>query len=283
METLTLLCVAAAGLVFGSFFNVVIYRLPRDMSLAYPPSSCPSCKTQIKPYDNIPVLSYFILRGKCRKCGQRISPIYPAVEALTAVGFVLVFVNAGRVISLEFIAGCVFTSVLIVLGLIDAQHQILPDEITVPGLVLALAYAFFRNDLPFRDALLVFDFPWLKGAALGSGRPFREALVGAILGAGFLLLVYGAYYLVRKKEGMGMGDVTMMLMVGATVGPWRTLLVLILGSFFGALIGIVFMIRHGKKSLQFAVPFGTFLAPAAFVAMLWGEGIVRAYLNLFRR
>ena len=259
METMTLVLVAAAGLVFGSFFNVVIYRLPRELNLSRPPSSCPGCGARIKPYDNIPVLSYLVLGGKCRGCGRKISPVYPAVELLTAVGFVLVHLHAGRALNLEFFAGCLFTSALVVLGFIDAYHQILPDAITMPGLVLALAYAFFRDDLTFRGAL-----------------------VGAVAGSGFLLLVYGAYYLVRKKEGLGMGDVTMMLMVGAYLGLARTLLVLVLASFVGALVGVFFILRRGKD-FQFALPFGTFIAPAAFVAMLWGEAIVRAYLSLYRR
>jgi leader peptidase (prepilin peptidase)/N-methyltransferase len=259
MATLTLFYVVAAGLIFGSFFNVVIYRLPRGLNLSRPPSACPGCGSPIKPHDNIPILSYLILRGKCRKCGQRISPVYPAVEALTAVAFVLVYLEAGRVIGLTAIAGCLFTSALIVLGFIDAYHQILPDAITMPGLVLALAYSFFREDLNFRGALL-----------------------GAVVGGGFLLLVYGAYRLIRKKEGLGMGDVTMMLMVGAFLGWPRTLLVLILASFSGALFGVYLIVRKGKN-VQFALPFGTFIAPAAFVAMLWGERIVRAYLSLYKR
>lgn len=256
---MTLVLVAAAGLVFGSFFNVVIYRLPRELNLSRPPSSCPGCGARIKPYDNIPVLSYLVLGGKCRGCGRKISPVYPAVELLTAVGFVLVHLHAGRALNLEFFAGCLFTSALVVLGFIDAYHQILPDAVTMPGLVLALAYAFFRDDLTFRGAL-----------------------VGAVAGSGFLLLVYGAYYLVRKKEGLGMGDVTMMLMVGAYLGLARTLLVLVLASFVGALVGVFFILRRGKD-VQFALPFGTFIAPAAFVAMLWGESIVRAYLSFYRR
>jgi len=259
METMTVIFIAVAGLVLGSFFNVVIYRLPRGLSLMRPPSSCPGCGARIKPYDNVPVLSYIVLGGKCRKCGRKISAVYPAVEGLTALGFVLVFFNSGRALGLEFFAGCVFTSALIVLGFIDYYHQILPDAVTLPGLVLALAYSFFRDDLTFRGAL-----------------------IGAVVGAGFLLLVYGAYYLIRKKEGLGMGDVTMLLMVGATLGLERTLLTLILGSFVGALVGVYVILRRGKD-FQFALPFGTFLAPAAFVSLLWGERIVRAYLSLYRR
>jgi leader peptidase (prepilin peptidase)/N-methyltransferase len=265
METLTVIFIAVFGLVWGSFLNVVIYRLPRSMSLLQPPSTCPGCGARIKPYDNVPVLSFIILMGKCRNCGRRISPVYPLVEALTALAFILVYDQSGRTLSLEFFAGCLFASALIALGFIDYFHQILPDEITMPGLVLSLVYSFFREDLPLRSALR-----------------FRYALVGAVSGAGFLLLVYGAYRLIRKREGLGMGDVTMLLMIGAYLGWARTLLTLILASFAGALVGVFFIVRR-KKDLQFALPFGTFLAPAAFVAALWGERIVSAYLGLYRR
>jgi leader peptidase (prepilin peptidase)/N-methyltransferase len=259
METVTIVLVAVSGLVLGSFFNVVIYRLPRGLNLSHPPSACPGCGARIKPYDNVPVLSYLLLHGRCRRCRRPISAVYPAVEALTAIGFVLVYLNAGRALGGPFFAGCLFTSALVVLGFVDYFHQVLPDAVTMPGLVLALAYAFVRDDLSFRGALL-----------------------GAVLGSGFLLLVYGAYYLVRKKEGLGMGDVTMMLMVGAFLGPLRTLFVLILASFSGAIVGL-YLVRRKGRDYQFALPFGTFIAPAAFVAMLWGERIVRAYLSLYKR
>jgi leader peptidase (prepilin peptidase)/N-methyltransferase len=255
METLTILFIGLAGLVFGSFFNVVIYRLPRGLNLSRPPSACPGCGARIKPYDNVPLLSYLALGGRCRRCGMRISPLYPAVEAMTALGFILVYLDAGRTVGLDFFAGCLFTGALIVLGVIDAAHQILPDVITLPGLALALVYAFFREDLNVRGALL-----------------------GAVVGGGFLMVVYGAYRLIRKKEGLGMGDVTMMLMVGAFLGPLRTLFVLILASLAGAVVGVFLIVRRGKD-VQFALPFGTFLAPAAFVAMLWGNEVVAWYLS----
>jgi leader peptidase (prepilin peptidase)/N-methyltransferase len=255
METLTILFVGLAGLVLGSFFNVVIYRLPRGLNLSRPPSACPGCGARIKPYDNVPLVSYLVLGGRCRRCGMRISPIYPVVEALTALGFILVYLDAGRALGLEFFAGCLFTSALIVLGVIDAYHQILPDVITLPGLVLALAYAAVRDDLTLRGALL-----------------------GAVAGGGFLMAVYGAYRLIRKKEGLGMGDVTMMLMIGAFLGPLRTVFVLILASLAGAAVGIFLIVRRGKDA-QFALPFGTFLAPAAFVAMLWGNEVVAWYVS----
>ena len=259
METLTILFIGLSGLVLGSFFNVVIFRLPRGLNLSRPPSACPGCGRRIKPYDNIPLVSYLILGGRCRRCGMRISPIYPAVEAMTALGFILVYLHAGSALRLEFFAGCLFTSALIVLGVIDAYHQILPDVITLPGLVLALVYAFFREDLNVPGALL-----------------------GAVVGGGFLMVVYGAYRLIRKKEGLGMGDVTMMLMVGAFLGPLRTLFVLILASLTGAAFGVFLIARRGKDA-QFALPFGTFLAPTAFIAMLWGNQVVAWYISKLPR
>jgi leader peptidase (prepilin peptidase)/N-methyltransferase len=259
METMRLVVVILFGLVWGSFLNVVIYRLPLGLNLATPPSTCPRCGTRIRPYDNIPLLSYLLLGGKCRHCRAPISPVYPLVEALTAGAFVLAFFHHGREWSWPLLATCLFAGALIALGFIDYFHQILPDEITIPGLVLALGYSFVRRDLTFLQALL-----------------------GAAVGAGFLLVVYLVYKGVRKKEGLGFGDVTMMLFVGAFVGWQKTLLTLILASFAGALVGVV-LIAVRKKDLQHALPFGTFLAPAAYVAALWGEAIISAYLGLFKR
>jgi len=258
METLTVIFIAVAGLIVGSFLNVVIYRLPRGLSLVRPPSTCPECGARIKPYDNIPVLSYIVLRGRCRKCGARISPVYPAVELLTAACFLAVYFDSGRILNLAFFAGCLFAVSLVALGFIDFFHQILPDHITMPGLLLFLIYALFREDLTLRGAL-----------------------IGAVTGAGFLFTLYLVYLFIRKKEGLGMGDVTMMLMIGAYLGLAKTFLTLVLASFAGAAVG-VFLITRKNKNLQFAVPFGTFLAPAAFIAALWGDAIVRAYLGLFR-
>jgi len=252
-----IILIVVFGLVWGSFLNVVIYRLPRGFSIVRPPSSCPQCGKQIKAYENIPILSYLVLRGKCRSCKATISPAYPLVEALTPFCFLLVYMQYS--LSPHFFVSCLFVSALIVLGFIDYNHQILPDEVTLPGFVLALLYTFFRDDLSLVQALL-----------------------GAGVGAGFLLLVYGIYYLVRKKEGLGLGDVTMMLLVGAFLGWKLTLLTLILASFGGAVVGVFFIIFK-KKDLQHALPFGTFLAPAAFVALLYGQKIIDAYLSLYRQ
>ncbi len=251
VEALVVLC----GMAWGSFLNVVIYRLPHGLSLALPPSHCPQCETRIKLYHNIPVLSWVLLRGKCRYCGAKIPATYLLVEVLTPLAFLALYLNFG--LSLHFFISCLFSSGLIALTFIDLYHQILPDKITLPGLVLGLIYAFFRDDLTL-----------------------RQALVGAVVGAGILLLVYGTYYLLRRKEGLGMGDVTLMLMVGAYLG-WRgAVLTLILGSFLGALVG-VYIIVVRRKDMQFALPFGTFLAPAAFVGLVWGERIITWYLGMF--
>ena len=244
------------GLAWGSFLNVVIYRLPLGMSLVKPASSCPQCKRKIPFYDNIPFFSYLLLRGKCRKCGAKIPLSYFLVEILTPLSFLLVYQKHS--LSFFFVASCLFASAMIVLGFIDFYHQILPDEITLPGIVLALVYAPFRSDLNL-----------------------TQALIGAVVGAGFLLFIYGAYFLLRKKEGLGMGDVTMMLLIGAYLGWKLTFFTLILASFVGAIVG-VFFIFFRKKDFQYALPFGTFLAPAAYFALLWGEPIIQAYLSLFR-
>jgi leader peptidase (prepilin peptidase)/N-methyltransferase len=245
------------GLAWGSFLNVVIYRLPRGLSLISPPSACPGCGRRIKAYDNIPVISYILLRGKCRACGLRISLVYPIVELITPICFLLLYARFS--LSVAFFASCLFASALIALCFIDLHHQILPDEITLPGLILALLYSGFRSDMTL-----------------------RQSMIGAVSGAGFLLLIYAAYLLLRKKEGLGMGDVTLMLLIGAYLGWVKAFFTLLAGSFVGALVGL-FLMSFRKKDLQFALPFGTFLAPAAFVALVWGDRIINAYISLYRR
>ncbi len=245
------------GLTWGSFLNVVIYRLPRNLSLIRPPSSCPRCQSRIKFYDNIPVLSFILLGGKCRSCGAPISFSYPLVELITAMSFLIL--HAQYSWSLHFFASSVFASALIVLGFIDFFHQLLPDEITLPGLLLAIVYSLFRKDLNL-----------------------RQSLIGAVVGAAFLLAIYVGYFLLRKKEGLGLGDITMMLLIGAFLGWARALLTLIVASLVGSAVGL-FLIYGRKKDFQYSLPFGTFLAPAAFFSLLWGEKIIKAYMSLYKR
>ena len=244
------------GLAWGSFLNVLIYRIPKKMSLLTPPSSCPDCHNKIKFYHNIPVFSYIWLKGKCRYCGAKIPLSYPLVEILTPLTFVLIYYKFS--LSLHFFTSCLFASALIVLCVIDYNHQILPDIITLPGLVLAVVYSFFRTDLSLSNSL-----------------------VGAVSGAGFLLAVYALYYFIRKKEGLGMGDVTLMLFIGSYLGWKMSFFTLLIASFAGAGVGIYFVFFK-KKSFQYSLPFGTFLAPAALFSLLWGNQILEAYLQLFK-
>jgi len=243
------------GLAWGSFLNVVIYRLPLGLNLAHPPSACPACGTPIKPWDNIPVFSYLFLRGRCRKCGKSFSVRYILVEMLTPALLAVLHLEYG--LTPQFFAAAIFTSALIALAFIDFDHKILPDKITFPVTGLGLGYTFFRPDLT----------------------PL-QALLGAAAGGGVLLLLYGGYYLIRKKEGLGLGDVTMMIMIGVFLGWGRALLTVILASFAGALVGVVIIVVK-KRDLQFALPFGTFLAPAAFAALVWGDRLIAAYLRMF--
>ncbi|MBN1273102.1 MAG: prepilin peptidase [Candidatus Aminicenantes bacterium] len=243
------------GLVWGSFLNVVIHRLPRGESLVHPPSTCPQCGKRIRSYDNIPVVSFIILGGRCRFCRARIPATYPLIEVLTPACFLILFFTFG--LSVHFLASCLFTMFLIGLAFIDFFHQILPDVLTLPGLALALIYAFIRKDMSILQALL-----------------------GAGVGAGVLLLVYGAYYLLRKKEGLGLGDVVMMLFIGAYLGWLSSLFTIILASFLGTMAAVFFLLFK-KKDLQYALPFGTFLAPSAFIALVWGDRIITAYLARF--
>ncbi|MCG2816630.1 MAG: prepilin peptidase [Candidatus Aminicenantes bacterium] len=252
----TLIIVVLFGLVWGSFLNVVIYRLPAGKNIVFPPSACPRCSAKIRPYDNIPVLSFILLGGRCRRCRAPIPVIYFLVELLTPFLFVLLYRSFS--LTFHFLTACLFVSAMIVLAFIDLKHQILPDTVTLPGIVLAVAYAAFRPDLSLRSAL--------------------TASVG---GAAFLLLIYWGYYLLRRREGLGMGDVTMIILIGAYLGPVLTVLTLILASFIGSIVG-AFVLFFGKKDLQFALPFGSFLAPAALVALLWGPPLINWYMALFQ-
>jgi leader peptidase (prepilin peptidase)/N-methyltransferase len=255
MPTAALLAFAAVmGLAVGSFLNVCIYRLPRGESLAYPPSRCPRCGKPLAWYDNVPVLSWLFLRGRCRQCGEPISIQYPIVELVTAGIAVLVvlFTPPGVLLASRL----VLSAMLIVLFVIDLELQILPNIITLPGIAIGLAFSVFAPPGPL------------------------ASLAGIALGAGILYGIAAAYYAVRRQEGMGMGDVKMLAMIGAFLGWRAVLLTLILSSFAGALIGVVLMTSK-REGLRYALPFGTFLALGALAAMLAGDAMLNWYLGLF--
>ena len=220
-----------------------------------PPSRCPKCGYSLRWYDNIPVFGWLLLRGRCRKCGVGVSIQYPIVELITAPLFVLVV----WVTPLGSAAGrtrLLFVCILIALFGIDLEHQILPNSITLPGIVVGVLLS------------LIAPPGW------------RDALIGALLGAGILYAIAGAYYLWRREEGIGMGDVKMLAMIGAFLG-WKAVLVtLVLSSFSGALIGVVLMAAQ-RGGMKLALPFGTFLAIGALVAMFVGEPLIAWYAGFF--
>ena len=273
---------AAFGAVIGSFLNVVIHRLPREESIVFPNSRCPGCGAAIGPFDNIPIISYAILGGKCRSCHARISPRYPAVELLTAILFGLVTWHDGLTFALPF--DLVFVSSLLALVFIDAEHMILPNAITYPGMIFALVA---RLAIPYLVGAPHFDD--LQSLATGpfAGLPLWAAsLVGAVIGAlaggGTLWLMGFLWEKLRGVEAMGLGDVKMMFMVGAYLG-WRlTVLTIFLAVLTGSLTGILLMLKQRERNMQMLLPFGVFLGTASIAALLIGSRIVEWYAGQFR-
>ena len=267
--------------MIGSFLNVVIHRLPREQSIVFPNSTCPRCHAKIKAYDNVPILSFLLLRGQCRSCGARISPRYPAVEALTALLFAAVTWHDGVSFILAF--DLAFTASIVALLFIDAEHMILPNAITYPGIIFALitravvpyvAGPSFFDDLPY----LISVFPPAWPVSLVS---LVGAAIGALAGGGSLWLMGFLWEKLRGVEAMGFGDVKMMFMVGAYLG-WRlTILTILIGAFTGSLAGIAVMIKRGRN-LQMMLPFGIFLGVGSIVSLLVGSRIIQWYASQFR-
>ena len=253
-EILTLVVLALIGACIGSFLNVCIYRLPRRESLVWPASHCTSCGRTLSWYENVPIIGWLALRGRCRTCGERISIVYPIVELLTAVIFVSGYVIYGWTPILA--VRLAFACAMIVLFVIDLQHQILPNVITVPGIVIGFILSFFLPP------------GWLS------------SLLGIVLGGGVLLLIMEAYARARGFEGLGMGDVKMLAMIGAFLGWHLMLLTLVLGSFAGSVIGVGLMASR-RGGMKTALPFGTFLAVGALVAAVTGDAILQWYLSLY--
>lgn len=280
--TLTYIIIGLFGAIIGSFLNVVIHRLPHEESVVFPNSRCPSCGAGIAFYDNLPVLSYVVLRGRCRGCKGAISARYPAVELLTAFLFIAVTWRYGLTAALPF--DLVFVSALIALIFIDAEHMILPNAITYPGIVFVLVA---RLLIPYLSSPTHFDdLPGLLEGSMQSLPVWAASLVGALIGAliggGSLWLMGWTWEKLRGIEAMGLGDVKMMFMVGAYFG-WRlTILTIFLGVLTGSLIGIVLMLRQGRKDMQFLLPFGVFLGTGAIAALLVGTRIVQWYAGQFQ-
>lgn len=274
-EAFYLACIALFGLLFGSFLNVVIHRVPimlqrgwgeqcrellelpeepaEPLSLIHPGSHCPNCKTPVAPLDNIPVLSFTLLGGKCRHCGEKIPLRYPLVEILTAVVFTLTAWRFG--FTLQAAAALVLTGLLLPLIFIDIDEQILPDGITIPGLWLGLMIN-----------------------SMGIFADLHSALIGAVFGYLSLWSVYHVFRFVTGKEGMGYGDFKLLAMLGAWLG-WQSLpLIILLSATVGAVIGIT-LLMISKKTRDTPIPFGPYLCLAGWIALLMGDDILRAYLQ----
>ena len=265
------------GLLIGSFLNVCISRIPREESIVLPKSHCPHCGNHIRPYDNIPLLSYLLLRGKCRSCGQRISWQYPAVEALTALTFWSAFLLLG--FQLKTVILAIFFSAMVVLIFIDLNHRILPNVITLPGILAGLLFSLVApvHDGTADSLLSLFGLNISSEALLS----FLDSLIGALVCGGFLWLVADLYLRIRKIEGLGFGDIKLMGMVGAFLGMRLALLTIMLGSFMGAIIGLLY-IKLAGKSARYELPFGSFLGIAAIIAALWGYQIIANYTRVVR-
>lgn len=244
------------GAIVGSFLNVCIYRIPAGLSIVSPPSHCPKCESRIRWYQNIPILSYLFLRGRCGFCRVEIPARYALVEAMSGLLFVVVLYHFG--LSLATLVYWLFVAVLLVVTFIDLDHQIIPDVISLPGIAVGF--------------LCSFAVPWLS---------WVDSLLGILLGGGLLLAIAWLYEVLTKREGMGGGDVKLLGMIGAFLG-WQAIFpVIFFASFGGTLIGIPLMLLKGEGS-RFALPFGPFLALAAGVYLFWGHDILSWYLSFYR-
>ena len=244
------------GLCIGSFLNVCIYRLPESKSIVQPRSMCPHCGTLIRFYDNIPILSYIALKGKCRHCSASIALRYPVVELISGVFALGVYLKYG--IRLETPIYYAFIATLLVITFIDIDHQIIPDVITLPGIPIFFAASFALKQISF-----------------------VESILGILAGGGSLFLVAWLYHLLTKKEGMGGGDIKLLAMIGAVIGWKGVLFTIFVASAVGTLAGMLIMLKT-RKTMKLAVPFGPFLAIGGITYILFGPQLINWYFNLLR-
>ena len=242
------------GAVVGSFLNVCICRMPKGESVVSPPSHCPVCNYQIRWYDNIPIVSYLFLRGKCRGCHTGISIQYPLVELINGLLTLALFLRFGP--TLAFAVLFLFCSALVVITFIDLEHQIIPDEISLSGIVVGFICSFFIT-----------------------GHGWINSLLGILLGGGFLWLVAYGYQLATGRDGMGGGDIKLLAMMGAFLGWKAVLFIIFASSLLGSVIGVSIMLLQ-KKDSKFAIPFGPYLALGAVLYIFYGRQVILWYLRL---
>jgi leader peptidase (prepilin peptidase)/N-methyltransferase len=249
------LIVLFTGACIGSFLNVCIYRIPLHKSIVYPGSACPNCKKNLPFYLNIPILSYILLRGKCKFCRIPISLRYPMVEALTGFLALALAVKFGLTVTALF--WFAFTATLVVISFIDIDSQIIPDTISLPGIVVFASAPWFVPEIRFIDTA-----------------------VGILTGGGILYMVALFYYMLRKEEGMGGGDIKLLAMIGGAVGWKGVLFTLFVGSLLGAVGGIVIMVLTRLADIKLRIPFGPFLSAAAVLYVFFGKTLTHWYLGL---
>ncbi len=239
------------GACIGSFLNVCIWRLPESKSIVTPASKCPRCNTPIRFYDNIPIISYIFLKGKCRTCREPISIRYPLVEFLTGLVAMATTIKFG--ISVESLIYFIFIAALIVTTFIDIDHQIIPDSISLPGIPIGVLSCLAIDSLQFKDSLL-----------------------GVLIGGGILFIIAWSYHFFTGKEGMGGGDIKLLAMIGAFTGWKGVLFTIFVSSLTGTIIGVTLMLL-ARKNLKFAVPFGPFLAIGAVLYVFFGPELISWY------
>jgi len=250
------------GLIIGSFLNVCIYRVPLKKSIVTPPSGCPGCGERINFYDNIPIISYIFLLGRCRSCRQPISLLYPFIELLTGLLSLSLFVKFYPDYG-QYLAFLMLGSAFIVISFIDLRHQIIPDIISIPGIFAGLAVTIIFSNVS------IYDITWY------------DSVIGIIAGGGILYIVAAGFEKLTGKEGMGGGDIKLLAMIGAWMG-WRALpLIILISSLTGSIIGGGTLVLS-RKGLRARIPFGPFLVLGAFVYLFFGHEIEFYYFQLFR-
>jgi leader peptidase (prepilin peptidase) / N-methyltransferase len=271
---MTIILCFILGLAVGSFLNVCIYRIPRGESIIFPGSHCPQCGKGILAYDNVPLFAYLWLGGKCRFCKNRISIQYPLVELLTGLIFL------GCALKWKFTpptyVNALFLCLVVILIFIDYHHQILPNVITIPGTLVAIILSFSQEKEFYADAISVNLASILNASNPAVIRPWIGALVGALIGGGALFLVAFLYQLVRKRQGLGMGDVKMMAMVGAFLGWPLAFFTIFIGSLAGSILGLLLIVFRGKN-MQTKLAFGTFLGMGSLLAVFVGSTVISWY------
>ncbi|HPR50989.1 MAG TPA: prepilin peptidase [Deltaproteobacteria bacterium] len=247
--------IAVLGLFIGSFLNVCIHRIPRSESIMWPASHCPVCNNPIKPWDNIPLVSYILLGGRCRSCSAKISLRYPVVESLSALLALSMLYRFGLTVSfgIYYLWACV----LLVITFIDIDYQIIPDRLSLGGIILGLGLVY-----------------WLP-------LTYKDAIIGLVLGSGLLIAVIYGYYFLTKKQGMGGGDVKLLGMIGVFTGWQGVLFTIFMGSLIGTLFGLPWALMQ-KKTMKAAIPFGPFLALGALIFVLWGTQLTDWYFGFLR-